>query len=164
MGKPLKNVMTLFGTRPEVIKLAPVIAALEARPDTFRAINVTSAQHTDLLYPFTRLFGIRLDYDLKVMEANQTPSGVCAKVLNSLEPIMKTEAPDLILVQGDTTTAFAGALAGFYRGAPVGHVEAGLRSGNLFSPWPEEMNRTLISRLASFNFAATERNRKTLLD
>jgi len=156
--------MTLFGTRPEVIKLAPVIAELEARPDDFRTVNVTSAQHTDLLYPFVRLFDIRLDYDLKVMEANQTPSGVCAKVLNAIDPILSEEAPDLILVQGDTTTAFAGAFAGFYHSVPVGHVEAGLRSGNVFSPWPEEMNRMLISRLASFNFAATEHNRRTLAE
>ena len=100
----MKTVLTLFGTRPEVIKLAPVIRELEKRPDRFRAINVTSAQHTDLLYPLTSYFRIPLHHDLRVMEAGQSPAQVCARVLNSLEPILAREAPDLLLVQGDTTT------------------------------------------------------------
>ncbi len=157
------RILTLFGTRPEAIKLAPVIAALEQQPERFETINVASAQHTDLLYPFVRLFRIRIDHDLHVMVPNQTPATVCARVLTALDPLLDRQAPDLILVQGDTTTAMAGALAGFYRRIPVGHVEAGLRSGNRLSPYPEEMNRRLISRLATYHFAATERNRSTLL-
>src|SRR5437879_5819886 len=158
-----KKVLTVFGTRPEVIKLAPVIKELEAQRDAFRTVNVTSAQHTDLLYPFVRMFGIRVDHDLQIMEPNQTPNQVCARVLARLDLILDEERPDLILVQGDTTTAMAGALAGFHRRIPIGHVEAGLRSGNAYSPYPEEMNRRLITRLATYHFAATRRNRATLL-
>jgi len=158
-----KKVLTLFGTRPEVIKLAPVIRQLESRGEMFQTLNVTSAQHQSLLYPFVSLFDIRVDYDLHVMEPNQTPSQVCSRVLSSLDPILVKEKPDLILIQGDTTTAMAGALAGFHRHIPVGHVEAGLRSGNLHSPFPEEMNRRLITRLATYHFAATLGNRDTLL-
>lgn len=161
-GRPLK-VLTLFGTRPEAIKVAPVIAELEARSDKFLTINVNSGQHTGLLKPFVNLFKIRIDHDLGVMEPNQNPSGVCARVLTALDPILANQKPDLILVQGDTTTALAGAMAGFHRGIPVGHIEAGLRSGNIQSPFPEEMNRRLISQVASFHFAATEHNRVTLL-
>ncbi len=158
-----KKILTLFGTRPEVIKLAPVIQQLESCSDLFQTINVTSAQHTDLLYPFVNLFAIRIDHDLCVMRENQTPNQVSARVLELLDPILARERPDLILVQGDTTTALAGALAGFQCRLSVGHVEAGLRSGNDYSPYPEEMNRKLITRLATYHFAATARNRDTLL-
>lgn len=160
----MKTVLTLFGTRPEVIKLAPVIHELEALSDRFRAVNVTSAQHTDLLYPLAEYFGIRLHHDLRVMEAGQSPAQVCSRVLSSLDPILTQEAPDLLLVQGDTTTAMAGALLGFFRQIPVGHVEAGLRSGNPTSPFPEEMNRRLTTKLATLHFAATSRNFRTLLE
>jgi len=163
MRKSIKKILTIFGTRPEVIKLAPVIQQLEAQSDTFQTVNVSSSQHTSLLYPFVRLFGLRIDHDLKVMEPAQTLNRVCARVLMSLEPILSQERPDLILVQGDTTTALAGALAGFYQRIPVGHVEAGLRSGNAQSPFPEEMNRQLITRLARYHFAPTPRNFATLL-
>jgi len=158
-----RKVLTLFGTRPETIKMAPVIRQLEARSRTFQTVNVTSGQHTDLLYPFIRLFGLRLHCDLKIMEPGQTLNGLCARVLASLDPILAREQPDLILVQGDTTTAMAGALAGFYRRIPVGHIEAGLRSGDVHSPYPEEMNRRLVTSLATYHFAATPRNRETLL-
>src|SRR5947208_14202396 len=158
-----KKVLTVFGTRPEVIKLAPVIEQLEVQRDVFRTVNVTSAQHTDLLYPFVRMFGLRVDHELRIMERNQTPHQVCARVLERLDLIMDEERPDLILVQGDTTTAMAGALAGFHRRIPIGHVEAGLRSGNAYSPYPDEMTRRLITRLATYHFAATRRNRATLL-
>lgn len=163
MNRQIKKILTLFGTRPEVIKLAPVIRALEAYRGVFQTVNVTSAQHTDLLYPYVHGFGIRVDHDLHIMQANQTPNQVCSRVLSAFDPILMREQPDLILVQGDTTTALAGALAGFHCRIPVGHVEAGLRSGDPYSPFPEEMNRRLISRLATFHFAATSRNRKTLL-
>jgi UDP-N-acetylglucosamine 2-epimerase (non-hydrolysing) len=158
-----KKILTIFGTRPEVIKLAPIIQHLSRHTKIFQTINIASGQHTDLLYPFVRLFDIHIDYDLRVMENDQTPNQVCSRVLASLDPILGEERPDLILVQGDTTTALAGALAGFHRRIPVGHVEAGLRSGNSHSPYPEEMNRRLISRLATYHFAATTRNRETLI-
>jgi UDP-N-acetylglucosamine 2-epimerase (non-hydrolysing) len=158
-----KTVLTLFGTRPEVIKLAPVIGALEASPETFRTINVTSAQHTDLLYPFVRLFGIRVDHDLQVMAPHQPLNEVCARVLSRLDAILAETRPDVLLVQGDTTTAMAGALAAFHRRIRVDHVEAGLRSGDARSPYPEEMNRRLVSRLATWHFAATAANRDTLV-
>lgn len=158
-----RTVLAVFGTRPEIIKLAPVITQLETLSESLRTVHVTSGQHTDLLLPFIELFGIRIDHDLRVMEANQTPTGVCARVLSSLEPLLARERPSLVLVQGDTTTAMAGALAAFYRRIPVGHVEAGLRSGDSHSPYPEEMNRRLITRLATYHFAATARNRDVLL-
>jgi UDP-N-acetylglucosamine 2-epimerase (non-hydrolysing) len=158
-----RKVLTVFGTRPEVIKLAPIIRELESYAEACETVNVTSAQHTDLLYPFIRRFGIRIARDLHVMEPNQTPNTVCARVLTALDPILADERPDLLLVQGDTTTALAGALAAFHRRVPIGHVEAGLRSGNPYSPYPEEMNRRLITRLATYHFAATMHNRKDLL-
>jgi UDP-N-acetylglucosamine 2-epimerase (non-hydrolysing) len=163
VGKFSKKILTIFGTRPEIIKLAPVIQQLDACGKLFQTVNVTSAQHTDLLYPFVRLFGIRIDQDLQIMEPNQTPNKVCSRVLASLEPILAQQRPDMILVQGDTTTAMSGALAGFHRRIPVAHVEAGLRTGDAYNPYPEEMNRRIITRLATYHFAATPRNRDTLL-
>jgi UDP-N-acetylglucosamine 2-epimerase (non-hydrolysing) len=163
MKKSGKKIVILFGTRPEVIKLAPIIQHLTSDTDRLRTINIASGQHTDLLYPFVRLFGIHLDHDLRVMEHDQTPNQVCSRMLAALDPILEQEQPDLILIQGDTTTALSGALAAFHRRVPVGHVEAGLRSGNCQSPYPEEMNRRLISRLATYHFAATARNRENLI-
>ena len=163
MSESRKKILSIFGTRPEVIKLASVIAELEAHPQAFRTVNIASGQHTDLLYPFVRLFDIRLDRNLNIMEEAQTPSRVCARVLESLEPVLVEEKPDLILVQGDTTTALAGALAGFYGRIPVGHVEAGMRSGNVCSPFPEEINRQVIARLATYHFASTPFNQQCLL-
>jgi UDP-N-acetylglucosamine 2-epimerase (non-hydrolysing) len=158
-----KTVLTLFGTRPEVIKLAPVIQQLEQRSDEIRTFNIASGQHKDLLYPFIDMFGIRVDEDLRLMTSNQDPSRLCDRIFAALDPIAKRESPDLIIVQGDTTTALAGALVGRHRGIQVAHVEAGLRSGNILSPYPEEMNRRFITQLATFHFAATPKNRETLL-
>jgi len=158
-----KKIMTIFGTRPEVIKLTPVIQQLEARGGLFATVNISSSQHTSLLYPFVNLFGLRIDHDLGVMQPGQTLNGLCARVLESLDPILDQTKPDFILVQGDTTTALAGALAGFHRRIPVGHVEAGLRTGDAFSPYPEEMNRRLVTRLATHHFAPTRANRENLL-
>jgi UDP-N-acetylglucosamine 2-epimerase (non-hydrolysing) len=160
-GSP-RSVLTLFGTRPEVIKLAPVIHQLE-QMDAIRTINVASGQHTDLLYPFIEMFGVRVDEDLRLMTADQDPGALCARIFAEVDRIAERESPDMILVQGDTTTALAGALVGRRRGVPVGHVEAGLRSGNLLSPYPEELNRRFITLLATYHFAATQRNRQTLL-
>jgi UDP-N-acetylglucosamine 2-epimerase (non-hydrolysing) len=157
------KVMTVFGTRPEVIKLAPVITELERHPLTFQTVNVASGQHEELLRPFLTSFGLRLDHHLHVMVPGQTSNGLCARVLSALDPVLVQEQPDLVLVQGDTTTAMAGALAAFHRRIPVGHVEAGLRSGDVLSPYPEEMNRRLITRLATHHFAATTHNRAALL-
>jgi UDP-N-acetylglucosamine 2-epimerase (non-hydrolysing) len=158
-----RKIVTLFGSRSEVIKLAPVIHQLEIDRSRFRTINILSAQHVELLYPLVRFFNIRIDHDLKLAEPNQTPHQVCARVLASLEPLLKRDKPDLMLVQGDTTIAMAGALASFYHRIPVGHIEAGLRSGDVTSPYPEEMHRRLITRLATYHFAATPHNCATLL-
>lgn len=155
------KILVLFGTRPEAIKLAPVIHELKKK--FFQTIVVSSSQHKELLKPFLKMLEIETDFDLRVMKKNQTPNEVCSKILAKLDKILAEEKPDLILVQGDTTTTLAGALAGFNRQIPVGHVEAGLRSGNLYSPFPEELNRRLVSQIATFHFAATERNRRNLL-
>ncbi len=155
------KVLVLFGTRPEAIKLAPVIH--ELRKKLFQTIVVSSSQHKELLTPFLAALEIDVDFDLGVMKRDQSPNDICSRVMAKLDKILAQEHPDLILVQGDTTTTLAGALAGFYRKIPVGHVEAGLRSGNLMSPFPEEMNRRVVSQIASFHFAATEKNRRNLL-
>jgi UDP-N-acetylglucosamine 2-epimerase (non-hydrolysing) len=155
------KVLVLFGTRPEAIKLAPVIHELRSRD--FRTVVVSSSQHKQILRPFLETLKVDVDHDLSVMRKNQTPNEVCSKVMAKLDRVLAAEQPDLILVQGDTTTALAGALAGFNRKIPVGHVEAGLRSGNIASPFPEEMNRRVISQMASLHFAATEMNRDNLV-
>jgi UDP-N-acetylglucosamine 2-epimerase (non-hydrolysing) len=156
-----KKVLVLFGTRPEAIKLAPVIHELRKR--SFQTVVVSSSQHKQLLKPFLISLDIDVDRDLGVMKRNQSPNDVCSRVIAKLDRILVLEQPDLILVQGDTTTTLAGAMAGFNRRIPVGHIEAGLRSGNLMSPFPEEMNRRLVSQIAAFHFAATEKNRSNLL-
>lgn len=163
MTGPCPKVMTIFGTRPEAIKLAPVIRELERRLFAIQTVNVATSQHEELLRPFVELFDIRVDYDLRSMRRNQTPDQLCSRLLSLLSPVLKKEDPDLVLVQGDTTTALSGALAAAQHGIPIGHVEAGLRSGNTWSPYPEEINRRLITQLATYHFAATELNRASLL-
>jgi len=158
-----KKVLTLFGTRPELIKLAPVMLQFERLRGPIRTINIASGQHADLLAPLVDLFGIRVDENLRAMTVDQTPDALRRRILLKLELVVDKECPDLILVQGDTETALAGAMIGYRRGIPVGHVEAGLRSGILSSPYPEEMNRRLITRLGTYHFAATTRNRDLLL-
>ena len=155
------KILVLFGTRPEAIKLAPIIH--ELRQKFYQTVVVSSSQHRELLKPFLKMLNIETDFDLRIMKKNQTPNEVCSRVMAKLDKILAEEKPDLILVQGDTTTTLAGALAGFNRQIAVGHVEAGLRSGNLYSPFPEELNRRLVSQIANFHFAATERNRRNLL-
>ncbi|MGH9820744.1 MAG: non-hydrolyzing UDP-N-acetylglucosamine 2-epimerase, partial [Pyrinomonadaceae bacterium] len=156
-----KRVLVLFGTRPEIIKLAPVIR--ELRLNGFCVTVVSSNQHKQLLKPFLGMLDVEVDFDLHVMRENQGPNDVCFRVISKLDRLLSSENPDMILVQGDTTTTLAGALAGFNRRIPVGHVEAGLRSGNVNSPFPEEMNRRIVSQIATFHFAATEENRQNLL-
>lgn len=158
-----KSVLTLFGTRPEIIKLAPVVCALERRFESLRTVNVSSGQHAELLYPFVDLFGVRVDYDFRLMSERQSTNKLLGRVVSGVSEVVLREEPDLIVVQGDTSTALGGAIAGHNCRVPVAHVEAGLRSGNLSSPYPEEMHRVAITRLASIHFAATEQNRKTLL-
>src|SRR5215213_2521846 len=128
------KILVLFGTRPEIIKLAPIIH--ELRKKFFQTIVVSSSQHKELLNPFLEMLDVQVDFNLSVMKKNQSPNEVCAKVVAKLDKILDAEKPDLILVQGDTTTTLAGALAGFNRRIKVGHIEAGLRSGNLYSPFP----------------------------
>lgn len=154
--------LVLFGTRPELIKLAPVIAELKLRK--CHPLVVSSSQHKDLLAPFLKSLNIDVDIDLDVMKRDQSPNDVLANAIAGLDRILVDQRPNVVLVQGDTTTTLAGALAAFNRKIPVGHVEAGLRSGDITSPFPEEANRRLITQIAAFHFAATEQNRQNLLD
>ncbi|MEZ5306095.1 MAG: UDP-N-acetylglucosamine 2-epimerase (non-hydrolyzing) [Pyrinomonadaceae bacterium] len=156
------KVLVLFGTRPEAIKCAPVINELKRRGN-FETVVVSSSQHRELLLPFLDIFGLSLDYDLRVMSPNQTPNQTLAKTIAELDALLAKEKPQLIIVQGDTSTTLAGATAGFNLDIPVAHIEAGLRSGNIRSPFPEEMNRRLTTALSTFHFAATSENRKNLL-
>lgn len=156
------KVSVIFGTRPEAIKLAPVVKALKVDPHVSCNVCVT-AQHREMLDQVLRVFQIIPDTDLNLMQHDQTLCGLASKSLGALEKYLEATKPDLILVQGDTTTVFVSSLAAFYNNIPVGHVEAGLRTGNLLSPWPEEANRTLTSDLASMHFAPTEIARQNLL-
>jgi UDP-N-acetylglucosamine 2-epimerase len=158
------RVMIVFGTRPEVIKLAPVVRALRARGRTFSVSTCFTAQHREMCDPLFRLFSIAPDYDLDIMTERQSLKDIVTRTMQRLDPVLAKEAPDIVLVQGDTTSAFAAALTAFYRHIPVGHVEAGLRTYDLWNPYPEELNRQLISRVAEFDFAPTERARRALLD
>lgn len=154
--------MLVFGTRPEAIKMAPVIAALRATPG-LSVIVVVTAQHRQMLDQVLALFGIEPDEDLDLMVPGQTLSGLFSRILNAMGSVLDQHRPDLVLVHGDTSTAFATALAAFFGRIPVGHVEAGLRTGNLAAPWPEEANRRLTAPLAQLHFAPTERARQCLL-
>ena len=154
--------MVVFGTRPEAIKVVPVIKELEARKETNPIVCVT-AQHREMLDQILQEFDIQADYDLNIMQQGQTLAGITTKALVGLEKIIKEVKPDIVLVHGDTTTTFAGALAAFYNGTTIGHLEAGLRTYNKFSPYPEEMNRQMVSVLADMHFAPTEESRQNLL-
>lgn len=154
--------LILFGTRPEVIKLAPVIRALGRRADRVRSVVVSSSQHVDLLRPHLELLRIDVHHDLQTMQIGQSPSSVLTRCLERMTALIERETPDVVIIQGDTTTALAGALAAFYARVPVAHVEAGLRTGNLASPFPEEAHRSLIARVARWHFAATRANARTL--
>lgn len=154
--------LVLMGTRPEAIKLAPVIAALEA-DDRFEPLVVNTGQHRELIDQVISLFGLRVDRDLAVMQPNQSLASLTARLLSAIDDVLVALDPKLVLVQGDTTTVLTGALAAFYRRVSVGHVEAGLRTGNLHSPFPEEGNRLLTTRLAALHFAPTNESRDNLL-
>lgn len=156
------KVLSVFGTRPEAIKMAPLVKALEA--DAFFTAKVAvTAQHREMLDQVLDLFEIKPDYDLNLMKPGQDLYDITTKVLLGLRDVLKEFQPDLVLVHGDTATTFAASLAAFYQQIPVGHVEAGLRTGNLYSPWPEEANRLLTGRLAHWHFAPTKRNQNALL-
>jgi UDP-N-acetylglucosamine 2-epimerase (non-hydrolysing) len=157
-----KKVMVVFGTRPEAIKMAPVVKACKARPELEVKVCVT-AQHRQMLDQVMEIFGLTADFDLNVMAPNQTLGDVTCKVLKGMEGVFGQWRPDMILVQGDTTTVMAAALAAFYHKIEVGHVEAGLRTGNVYSPWPEEMNRLIAGCLATQHYAPTPRSRDNLL-
>lgn len=159
--KKLK-IMTIFGTRPEGIKMAPIIKEMEKR-ENIESIVCITAQHREMLDSVLDIFNIKVDYDLNIFKKGQTLTEITNKALAGLEDVIRLEKPDIVLVQGDTTTVFAGALAAFYQGVKVGHVEAGLRSGNILSPYPEEANRKLTGILTKYHFAPTEKNRNNLL-
>lgn len=156
------KVMTIFGTRPEAIKMAPVVKELLKHKEIETKVCLT-AQHREMLDQVVDLFQLPVDYDLDIMKSGQTLYDITARVLRGLEEVLKREKPDYVLVHGDTTTTFTAALAAFYQQIKVGHVEAGLRTGNLLSPYPEEANRQLTGVLANVNFAPTETARQNLL-
>lgn len=159
----MRRVMFCFGTRPEAIKLAPVIRELRRSPRKFEPMVLVTAQHRHMLDQVLRVFDIKPDFDLDVMRQAQSPADVTVSVLAGVEPVLQRVRPDLVLVQGDTTSAFASALAAFHERIPVGHVEAGLRTQDKYAPYPEEMNRRLISSLADLHFAPTQTAKRNLL-
>jgi UDP-N-acetylglucosamine 2-epimerase len=158
------RVMVIIGTRPEAIKLAPVIKQLSAGGPEMQPVICVTGQHREMVDDVLRLFEIAPDFDLDIMKRHQTASGVFAAVLERIEPVLKQVRPELAIVQGDTTTTVAAALAAFHERVPVGHVEAGLRTDNLYDPFPEEMNRRLVTQLATLHFAATARAARRLVD
>jgi len=158
------KVATIFGTRPEAIKIAPVIAELTARSERVEVINIITAQHREMLDPLLQLFSIKVHYDLGIMTQGQTLTQINIGVLERLEPILSREKPDLVLVQGDTTTTLASSLSAFYHRIPVGHIEAGLRTKNKYYPFPEEVNRRLTTHIADIHFAPTKRAMLNLLN
>ena len=157
------KVMTVFGTRPEAIKMAPVVLELKKHQDEIETVVAVTAQHRQMLDQVLHLFKIKPDYDLDIMSQGQTLYDITSRAMNGLKEVLEKEKPDLVLVHGDTTTTFAGALASYYSQTAVGHVEAGLRTGDIYSPFPEEMNRKLTGAIASFHFAPTETAKANLL-
>lgn len=157
-----KKILTVFGTRPEAIKMAPLVHALAA-DDRFEAKCCVTAQHREMLDQVLELFEITPDYDLNLMRAGQTLNDVTARIVQELKPVLQEFQPDVVLVHGDTATTFAASLAAYYEQIEVGHVEAGLRTGNIYSPWPEEANRRLTGVLTNYHFAPTETSKENLL-
>lgn len=159
----MKTVMLVFGTRPEAIKMAPLVKELQSRPSEFKTIVTVTGQHRQMLDQVLEIFDIKPDYDLNIMKAGQDLTDITCRVLTGMRDLLQDVRPDVILVHGDTTTSTATALAAFYAHVPVGHVEAGLRTHNLESPWPEEANRQLTGRLADYHFAPTPLSKSNLL-
>ena len=156
------KVMTIFGTRPEAIKMAPLVKELKSREE-IKCIVCVTAQHRQMLDQVLNVFEIKPDYDLDIMQAGQTLSDITSRALKGLEEVINKEKPNIVLVHGDTTTTFAGALAAYYTQTDIGHVEAGLRTWNKYSPYPEEMNRQMVGVMADMHFAPTENSKKSLL-
>ena len=160
----MKRVMLVFGTRPEAIKMAPLVREFKKYPDLFDTIVCVTGQHREMLDQVLDIFEINPEYDLNIMQQGQDLYDITSKVLYGMRDVLDEAKPDVVLVHGDTTTSTSAALAAFYRQIPVGHVEAGLRTHDIYSPWPEEMNRQITGRIASFNFSPTPLSRKNLLD
>jgi UDP-N-acetylglucosamine 2-epimerase (non-hydrolysing) len=160
----MKKIMLVFGTRPEAIKMAPLVKELQKHSDKFDTIVCVTGQHRQMLDQVLSLFEIVPDYDLNIMKQGQDLTDVTARVLTGMRDVFSQVRPDVVLVHGDTTTSTAAALAAFYQQIPVGHVEAGLRTHNIYSPWPEEMNRQITGRIATYNFSPTPLSRQNLLD
>ena len=156
--------MLVFGTRPEAIKMCPLVKEFQKHPDDFETVVCVTGQHREMLDQVLRIFDVKPDYDLNIMKQGQDLYDVTARVLVGMRDILDTVKPDVVLVHGDTTTSMAAAIAAFYRQIPVGHVEAGLRTHNLYSPWPEEMNRQVTGRIAEYDFAPTPLSRQNLLN
>ena len=160
----MKKVMLVFGTRPEAIKMCPLVKEFQKHPTEFETIVCVTGQHREMLDQVLTIFDVKPDYDLNIMKQGQDLYDVTARVLTGMRDVFKECKPDVVLVHGDTTTSTAAALAAFYQQIPVGHVEAGLRTHNIYSPWPEEMNRQITGRIATYNFAPTPLSEKNLLD
>lgn len=160
----MKNILLVFGTRPEAIKMCPLVNELKRHPETFRTSVCVTGQHREMLAQVLQAFGVVPDYDLAVMKDGQTLFDVTSDVLLSIRTVLEEVAPDVVLVHGDTTTSFAAALASFYLQIPVGHVEAGLRTNDIYSPWPEEFNRQAVDILATYYFAPTMQSRCNLIN
>ena len=158
----MKRIMLVFGTRPEAIKMCPLVKELQKRPGEFETIVCVTGQHREMLDQVLQIFDVRPNYDLNIMKQGQDLTDVTSRILVGLRDVLKECCPDVVLVHGDTTTSTAGALAAFYAQIPVGHVEAGLRTHNIYSPWPEEINRQITGRIATFNFSPTPLSEKNL--
>ena len=159
----MKKIMLVFGTRPEAIKMAPLVKEFQKHPDMFQTIVCVTGQHREMLDQVLKIFEITPDFDLNIMKQGQDLYDVTARVLVGMRDVLKEAHPDVVLVHGDTTTSTAAALAAFYQQIPVGHVEAGLRTHDIYSPWPEEMNRQITGRIATYNFAPTLLSKQNLL-
>ena len=159
----MKNMMLVFGTRPEAIKMSPLVKEFQKYPEKFETIVCVTGQHREMLDQVLRIFDIQPDYDLNIMKQGQDLYDVTARVLTGMRDVLRETRPDIVLVHGDTTTSTAAALAAFYQQIPVGHIEAGLRTHNIYSPWPEEVNRQITGRIATYHFAPTSLSKDNLL-
>lgn len=163
MKKKKKKIIVVFGTRPEAIKMCPLVNELKAHPDCFKTVVCVTGQHREMLDQVLEVFGVAPEYDLSIMKPGQTLFDVTSEVLLDIKSVLEKEEPDVVLVHGDTTTSFAAALAAFYLRIPLGHVEAGLRTCNIYSPWPEEFNRQAVDLICEYYFAPTEKSKQNLL-
>ena len=159
----MKKILLVFGTRPEAIKMAPLVKKLQEMPEEFQTVVCVTGQHREMLDQVLRLFDITPEYDLNIMKPNQDLYDITSRILLGMRDVLKEVQPDIVLVHGDTTTSMAAALAAFYQQIPVGHVEAGLRTGNIYSPWPEEMNRLITGRITTHHFSPTPLAKENLL-